>query len=175
LELIDPLLPKSAPVGTLINPINRPPSAELKLAEQAAHALGREFVVVQASNEGEIEAAFETLAQRGVGGLVLWQEAFLTSRRQQIVASAQRHRLSTIYAMRQFAEIGGLISYGSNPAESCRQLGIYVGRILKGARPADLPVMLPTRFELIVNLRTAKVLGLEIPPTLLASADEIIE
>jgi putative tryptophan/tyrosine transport system substrate-binding protein len=175
LELIDPLLPKTAPVGALINSINRPPSAELKLAEEAAQALGREFVVVQGSNEREIEVAFETLAQRGVGGLVVWQEAFLASRRQQIVALAQRHRLAAIYATRQFPEIGGLISYGSNPAESYRQLGVYVGKILKGARPADLPVMQPTTFELIINLRTAKTLGLEIPPTLLATADEVIE
>jgi putative ABC transport system substrate-binding protein len=175
LELINPLLPKTAPVGALINSINRPPSAELKLAEEAARALGREFVVVRGSNEREIEVAFETLTQRGVGGLVVWQEAFLTSRRQQIVTLAQRHRLAAIYATRQFPEIGGLISYGSNPAESYRQLGTYVGKILKGARPADLPVMQPTRFELIVNLRTAKALGLEIPPPLLAAADEVIE
>jgi putative ABC transport system substrate-binding protein len=147
----------------------------LKQAEEAARALGRELVVLEAGHEGEIDAAFETLVQRRLGGLVVWQEAFLASRRQQIVALAQRHRLPTIYATRQFAEIGGLISYGSNPAESYRQVGIYAGKILKGARPADLPVMQPAIFELVLNLGTAKSLALAIPSTLLALADEVIE
>jgi putative ABC transport system substrate-binding protein len=175
LGLIDQLLPKSTAVAILINPTNRPPAAELKQAEEAARALGRELVVLEAGHEGEIDAAFETLVQRRLGGLVVWQEAFLASRRQQIVALAQRHRLPTIYATRQFAEIGGLISYGSNPAESYRQVGIYAGKILKGARPADLPVMQPAIFELVLNLGTAKSLALAIPSTLLALADEVIE
>jgi putative ABC transport system substrate-binding protein len=175
LGLLDQLLPKSTAVAILINPTNRPPAAELKQAEEAARALGRELVVLEAGNEGEIDAAFETVVQRRLAGLAVWQEAFLASRRQQIVALAQRHRLPTIYATRQFAEIGGLISYGSNPAESYRQVGIYAGKILKGARPADLPVMQPAIFELVLNLGTARSLALAIPPTLLALADEVIE
>jgi putative tryptophan/tyrosine transport system substrate-binding protein len=175
LGLIDQLLPKSRPVAVLINPTNRPLAAELKQAEEAARALGRDLIVLEAGSDAEINTAFEALAQRGVGGLAVWQEAFLTARRDQIVALAQRHRLPTIYATRQIAEIGGLISYGSNPAESYRQVGVYAGKILNGARPADLPVMQPTTFELVLNLGTAKTLGLTIPPTLLTLADEVIE
>jgi putative ABC transport system substrate-binding protein len=175
LELLDQLLPKSAALAILINPTNRPPSAEVKLAEEATRAFGREYIVAEAGSEGEITAAFETLVQRKAAGLVVWQEAFLTSRRQQIVALAQRHGLPCIYAMRQFSEIGGFMSYGSNPSESYRQLGIYAGKILKGARPADLPVMQPTIYELVINLKTAKALGIGLPPTLLALADQVIE
>jgi putative ABC transport system substrate-binding protein len=175
LGLLDELLPKSAPVAVLANPTNRLADTELQLAKEAARALGRELIVVQAGSEGEIDAAFEPLARQGVGGLTVVQEAYLTSRRHQIVALAQRHRLPAIYATRQFPEIGGFISYGTNPSESYRQVGIYAGRILKGTKPADLPVMQPTRFELVINLKTAKALGLEVPPTLLALADEVIE
>jgi len=175
LELLDGLLPKSAPVAVMVNPTNRIAGAELKLAEEAARALGRELIVVQAGTEGEIDAGFESMARQGAGGLVVWQEAYLEGRRHQIVALAQRHRLPAIYPIRQFPEIGGLISYGTNTSESYRQVGIYAGRILKGEKPADLPVQQPTKFELVINLKTAKALGLEIPPKLLALADEVIE
>jgi putative ABC transport system substrate-binding protein len=175
LGLLDGLLPKSAPVAVWVNPTNRLAGAELKFAEEAARVLGRELIAVQASTEGEIDAGFESMARRGVGGFVVWQEAYLESRRHQIVALAQRYRLPAIYPIRQFPEIGGLISYGTNASESYRQVGIYAGRILKGERPADLPVMQPTKFEMVINLKTAKALSLDIPDKLLALADEVIE
>jgi putative ABC transport system substrate-binding protein len=175
LELLDGLLPKSAPVALLVNPTNRLASAEVKLAEEAARALGREIIVVPAGTEGEIDAGFESMARQRAGGLVVAQEAYLTGRRDQIVALAQRHRLPAIYTIRQFPEIGGFISFGTNTSESYRQVGIYAGRILNGEKPADLPVQQPTKFELIINLKTARALGLTIPPTLLARADEVIE
>jgi putative ABC transport system substrate-binding protein len=131
--------------------------------------------VVPASTAGEIDAGFESMTRQGAGGLVVWQEAFLESRRDQIVALAQRQRLPAIYPIRQFPEIGGLISYGANTSETYRQVGIYTGRILKGEKPADLPMQQATKFELVINLRTAKALGIGIPPMLLAVADEVIE
>jgi putative ABC transport system substrate-binding protein len=115
------------------------------------------------------------MARQGAGGLVVWQEAYLEGRRHQIVALEQRHRLPAIYPIRQFPEIGGFIRYGANLSESYRQVGIYAGRILKGEKPADLPVQQPTKFELVINLKTAKALGLEVPAKLLALADEVIE
>jgi ABC-type uncharacterized transport system substrate-binding protein len=175
LEFLDGIVPKSAPIAELINPTNRLVDAESKLAQEAAGTLGRDLILVEASTEVEIDAAFETLARRGAGGLAVWQEAFLTSRRHQIVALAQRHRLPAIGPVRLFTEAGGLMSYGTNVSEMYRQVGIYVGKILKGASPNDLPVLQPTTYELVINLKTAKALGLEIPPTLLARADEVIE
>ena len=175
LGLLDGLLPKSAPVALMVNATNRLAAAESKIAEEAARALGRELIVVPASTAGEIDAGFESMTRQGAGGLVVWQEAFLESRRDQIVALAQRHRLPAIYPIRQFPEIGGLISYGANTSETYRQVGIYTGRILKGEKPADLPMQQATKFELVINLRTAKALGIGIPPMLLAVADEVIE
>jgi len=175
LELLDGLLAKSAPVGLLVNPTNRLVDTEMKLAREAARALGRDLIVVGAATEGEIDAAFETLARQRASGLAIWQEAYLVSRRHQIVALAQRHRLPTIHPDRRLTEIGGFMSYGTNPSESYRQVGIYAGKILKGASPADLPVLQPTTYELIINVKTAKALGVEIPPKLLALADEVIE
>jgi len=168
-------VPKSAPLAELVNPTNRLLEEELKLAHKAARALGRELIVVGAATEGEIEAAFDSLARQRPGGLTVWQEAFLTSRRHQIVALAQRHKLAVIAHVRQFAELGGLMSYGTNPSESYRQVGIYVGKILKGTSPTDLPVLQPTTYELVINLKAAKSLGLQIPDKLLALADEVIE
>jgi putative tryptophan/tyrosine transport system substrate-binding protein len=158
-----------------VNPTNRLTSAEVKLAEAAARTLGRKLIVVPAGSDGEINASFESMVRQGAGGLVVTQEAYLTGRRDQIVALAQRHRLPSIYTIRQFPEIGGLMSFGTNTSESHRQVGIYAGGILKGEKPADLPVQEPTKFELIINLKTAEALGLTIPPTLLARADEVIE
>jgi putative ABC transport system substrate-binding protein len=175
LELLDGLVPESAPVALLLNPTNRLMSEELKLAQEAARSLGRELVVLEAGSEGEIDAAFETLARRGARGLVVWQEAYFNSRRHQIVALAARRAIPTVYPWRIAVEAGGLMSYGADPNDAYRQVGIYTGRILKGAKPADLPVLQPTKFELVINLKTAKALGLDMPPTLLARADEVIE
>ena len=159
LELLDVLVPRSAPIAELVNPTNRLLDAELKVAREAARTLGRDLIIVGAGADAELDAAFATLAQRGAGGLAVWQEAFLTNRRRQIVALAQGYRLPTVYPNR--------LSY--------RQVGIYVGKILRGASPADLPVSQPTTYELVINLKTAKALGLDVPATVLARADEVIE
>jgi putative ABC transport system substrate-binding protein len=175
LELLDKLLAKSAPIGVLVNPTNKFSDGESKLAREAARALGRDLILVGAATADEIEMVFGTLAAQKVGGLAVSQEAFLESRRNQIVALAFVHRLPLVGPIRVFAERGALASYGSDVGEAYRQVGIYVGKILKGASPADLPVLQPTKFELVVNLTTAKALGLDIPPTMLALADEVIE
>jgi putative ABC transport system substrate-binding protein len=175
LELLDGFLAKSLPLALLVNPTNKLVDAESKLAEEAAQALGRKLIVIGAGTESEIDLAFETLAQKGAGGLAIWQEAFLVARRNQIATLAERHRVPTIYPIRLPMKAGGLMSYGSNPFELYRQVGIYVGKVLKGTSPADLPVLQPTAFELVINLKAAKALGLTIPPSLLARADEVIE
>jgi putative ABC transport system substrate-binding protein len=175
LELLDKLLAKSAPIGVLINQANRFSDGETKLAREAARSLGRGLILVGASTADEIEMAFDTLTMQKAGGLAVSQEAFLESRRNQIVALALGHMLPLVGPIRAFAEAGALVSYGHDIAEAYRQTGIYVGRVLKGEKPADLPVMQPTRFELVINLRTARTLSIEIPPTLVALADEIIE
>jgi putative ABC transport system substrate-binding protein len=175
LELLDGLLVKSERLALLVNPTNRLVEAETKLAEEAARTLGRDLIVVGAGTEGEIDAAFDTLTRQKAGGLAVWQEAYLTGRRHQIAALVQRHRLPAIGPNRLFPEAGGLMSYGTNVSESYRQVGIYAGQILRGASPADLPVLQPTTYELVINLRAAKALGVEITPKLLAIADEVIE
>jgi putative tryptophan/tyrosine transport system substrate-binding protein len=175
LELLDKLLPKFAPIGLLINPANKVADEESKLAQEAARALGRDLILIGAATAGEIETAFDTLTEQRVGGLAVWQEAFLESRRDQLVAMALRHRLPMVGPIRRFTEVGALMSYGAKIAEAYRQVGIYVGRILRGQSPAELPVLQPTTYELVINIKTAKMLGLEIPPTLLAIADEVIE
>jgi putative tryptophan/tyrosine transport system substrate-binding protein len=143
--------------------------------QEASRILGRQLHVQPASVEAELIDVFSKLAKQGDGALVVASDVFFSGRRGLIVALAARHGVQTIYERRDFPDSGGLISYGHQRADAYRQLGIYTGRILKGARPADLPVLQPTKFELVINLNAAKALGLDIPPTLLSRADEVIE
>ena len=175
LELLHQLVPGAASIGVLVNPKFPEADRQLRELQEAAGVINRQIQVVRASTESEIDVAFATIAQQGVGALLVASDPFFSSRRAQLVALASRYRLPTIYNQREFAENGGLVSYGTDFADGYRQAGIYVGKILKGAKPADLPVVQPTKFELVINLKNAKALGLEVPPMLLATADEVIE
>jgi putative tryptophan/tyrosine transport system substrate-binding protein len=174
-ELLHKLVPNAAILALLVNP--NYPSAESEIGETqlAAHSVGHNLLVLNASTESEIDAAFAELVQQRVGGLVVTGDPFFVSWREKIAALAARHMLPTIYVQREFAVAGGLIGYGTNLVDAFRQAGIYVGRLLKGAKPGDLPVVQPTKFDFVINLKTAKALGLDIPPTLLALASEVIE
>ena len=174
-DLLRELLPSASALAMLINPNYAPAAAEAAETENAARALGHKLSVFKASSEGGIEAAFATLAQQRPDALIVGADPFFNSRREQLATLAVRNSILAIYVWREFVVAGGLMSYGDDFADGYRQLGIYVGRILKGANPADLPVIRPTKFELVINLKTAKALGLKFPPTMLATADEVIE
>jgi putative ABC transport system substrate-binding protein len=169
------LVPQATTIGYLVNPDNPVAKAQQRAVEEAAHALKLEVLVLSASNDGEIDKAFETMVQQHVGALAVGAAAFFDTRRAKLLAFQSQHRLPTVYQFREYAAAGGMMSYGPNGADAYRQVALYVGRILKGEKPADLPVMRPTKFELIINLNTAKALGLTVPLLLLAQADEIIE
>jgi putative ABC transport system substrate-binding protein len=177
LGLLQQLLPAATRVAALINPVN-PVLTEYVLAdlEPAARTLGLQIEVVRASTVGEIDAVFSTFARERPDALFVGSDPFLNARRVQLALAAMRHAIPAIYASgREAAEAGGLISYGSDITDAYRQMGIYVGRILKGAKPADLPIVQASKFELVINQQTARMLGLKVPPSLLATADEVIE
>jgi putative tryptophan/tyrosine transport system substrate-binding protein len=175
LGLVRELVPKAARVGLLIN--SRSPNADAVTRDMkaAASSIAVELVIVEASDSREIETAFATLNSKRVDALVIGTDPFFFGRRVQITTLATRHGLPTIYNARDYAEAGGLMVYGTSQREAYRQAGAYAGRILKGEKPADLPVVQSSKFEFIINVATARTLGLEVPPTLLARADEVIE
>jgi putative ABC transport system substrate-binding protein len=176
LSLLHELAPSAARIALLINPTN--PVATQSIIEDtqaAAGAIGRHIDVFEAENSHEIETAFAALAQNRADALIVGAEAVFIDRRVQIVTLATRYLLPTVYFLREFVEIGGLMSYGASNFARYREVGIYTGRILKGEKPAYMPVIQPTQFELVINLPTARAIGLEVPPTLLARADEVIE
>jgi putative tryptophan/tyrosine transport system substrate-binding protein len=175
LEFLRQLVPQAESVAVLVNP-NSPESETIaRDTQEAANTIGAKVLVLEASTEGEIDAAFTTLKRERVGALIVGTDPFFYIRRNQLVALAARNAVPTVYPLREFVTTGGLISYGTSFTEGYREMGAYVGRILKGEKPADLPVIQPTKFEMVINLRTAKELGLAVPPTLLAIADEVIE
>jgi putative ABC transport system substrate-binding protein len=175
LGLLHELVPKVLTVGVLINPRFEPSVSQLSDVEAAAVNLGVKLVIVRANAESEFDAAFSALAQQKAGAILVCASPFFNSRRQQLVVLAARHALPAIYEWRDFAEAGGLMSYGTRLADAYRQAGLYAGRILKGAKPADLPIVQVTKFEFVINLSTAKALGIEVPGSLSARADDIIE
>jgi putative ABC transport system substrate-binding protein len=175
IELLKSSVPTAAGIAFLVNPSSPNSVTERNEALAAANTLGIPVHVLNASTEGDLEAAFASVVRLRAGGLVVAIEAFFDSQRDRLVVLSARHAVPTLHGSREAVVAGGLMSYGPNIADSYRWAGVYTGRILKGEKPTDLPVMQPTKLDLVINLRTAKALGLEIPPTLLALADEVIE
>jgi putative ABC transport system substrate-binding protein len=175
LGLLHEFVPSASLIAYLIDPSFPDAASQVQDVQEAARALGVQTSVESASTEHDIEAVFRTLVSKRVGALLVGAGPFFNRQRGQLVALAGRHALPAIYEWREFAEAGGLASYGTSLTDAYRQAGIYAGRILRGAKPTDLPVLQPTKFEFVINLKTAKALGLEVPPTMLARADEVIE
>jgi ABC-type uncharacterized transport system substrate-binding protein len=174
LEILRQVVPKAEVIGALVDP-NRQAEGQLEGIQVAGRTLGRQIVIVSAGSEREFTKAFAAFDQQRVGALVVAASAFFTSRRDRIIELAARHSIPAIYQFREFPTAGGLISYGSSGVDAYRHAGMYVGRILKGEKPSELPVIQPTKFELVINLKTAKALGLAVPQSLLIAADEVIE
>jgi putative tryptophan/tyrosine transport system substrate-binding protein len=175
LELLSELVPRAGVIALLVNPNDANAERVIQNVQQGARAKGVQLSILKASTESEIDTAFASLVQLQAGALLVAADPFLTSRREQLVALASRHAVPSIYAWREFAASGGLITYGPSLTSAFRLCGTYAGKVLKGAKPADLPVQQPTTFELVVNLKTAKALGLTVPHSMLMLADEVIE
>jgi len=175
LGVLHELVPKSASIAALLEPAAPEPELQMRETEEAGRTIGRQVLIVKAADERDFAAAFGTIVQAGAGGLLVGSSAFFLSRRRQLATMAARHTLPAIGAVRSFAEAGFLMSYGASQTDAYRRAGHYAGRILKGSKPADMPVELATKFDLVINLATAKALGLDVPDKLLALADEVIE
>src|SRR6516162_7669071 len=175
LGLLNELLPRATRFAVLVNPNSPLAEFDIKDAQASAKTIGRQIEILTASTNREIDAAFASLVQKGAEALLIGPDVFFTNRRVQLATLAVRHGVPAIYSFREFAEAGGLMSYGTSNADRDRQVGVYAGRILKGEKPVDLPILRPTKFELVINLQTARTLGLTVPNTLLARADEVIE
>ena len=175
LELLRQLVPNATSIGVLVNPNTPETEAERNDLLAASFKIGQQLIVLDVGSDRDIENAFATLVQRGAGAALIGAGPFLTSHRQQLVALAARSKLPTMYPLREYIAAGGLISYGASITEAYRQAGVYAGQILKGEKPADLPVLRSTKFEFVLNLEAAKTLGLKVPPALIALADEVLE
>ena len=175
LGLLRQLVPTALVIALLVNQNSSQGQGQTKDAEEAARAIGQRLIILDGGTDEEIEASFASLAQQKAVALMVGADPFFDPRRQRLIALSEKYAVPAIYQFREFISAGGLISYGASITDLYRQVGVYVGRILKGDKPADLPVMLPTKFELVLNLKTARTLGLTIPPTFLALADEVIE
>jgi ABC-type uncharacterized transport system substrate-binding protein len=175
LELLRELVPKSTTFGVLVNPSYPDTNIHVRNAQAAAQALGGRLVVANAGSEGELDTAFAKLVDERTDAMIVGADPFLNAQATRIAALAAHHALPAMYPIREFVLAGGLMSYGSSITDAHRQAGVYAGRILKGEKPADLPVLQPTKFELVINIKTAKALGLTVPQSLLVAADEVIE
>jgi putative ABC transport system substrate-binding protein len=175
LQLLQELVPKAKVIGFLVNPNDPNLPSQMNQAREATNALGHKLVIANASTERDLESAFILLEQERVDALFVQVDPFFTDRRGKIAALAAQYSLPAVYALREFVDAGGLMSYGTSITDANRQLGVYTGQVLRGKKPADLPVVQSTKFELVLNLKTAKTLGLTVPPTLLTAADDVIE
>jgi len=175
LTLLHELVPKARLLATLVNPTNPSTATAIEDVQKAARAIKQQILLLKASSDDDITSAFEAVARQRAGGLLVAQDPYFLSRREHLVGLAARHGIPAIYEFREFVSAGGLMSYGNRITDNYRLAGNYAGRILKGAKPADLPVQQPTKFELVINLKTAKTLGLTIPQTLLLRADQVVQ
>jgi putative tryptophan/tyrosine transport system substrate-binding protein len=173
--LLHELVPKAQAIAVMFDPNIPGSELQAKEAQAAAAQIGVQSIVLSSNSEREFDQVFATLARERVGALLIGSSSYFNNRRVELIVLAARHQIPTIYEVREFADAGGLLSYGPSLTDGYHQVGVYAGRILKGTRPSDLPVVQPTRFELVINLKTARALGLDVPPTLLARADDVIE